>query len=245
MKNNDKPLERHLYWLSKDDFLWAKDWLREQGYKLAAARLTPCQVLRATQKRVYYAAPEVWNFMCSRQGSWYRKSGRRGLYMMMSEERLPTEMDRFRDAELSISDFQPDRLPNDEELAEVAAAVEYQESKPKAWEGIGIADALIYKIMFTATGLWGRGDNLNKHWVGHKANHANFIAKHHTTEIDGEEVAYSVTNNDGVCSSCAEFFNVISPDSRKLVRSCPGSVTFGKAPREVFVDVRPVRGEGE
>lgn len=53
MKNDDKPLERHLYWLDKDDFLWAKDWLRDQGYKLAAARLTPCQVMRATDGRVY------------------------------------------------------------------------------------------------------------------------------------------------------------------------------------------------
>ena len=62
------------------------------------------------------------------------------------------------------------------------------------------------------------------------------------TEIDGEEVPYSVTNNDGVCSSCAEFFTIISPDSRKLVRSCPGSATFGKAPKEVYVDVTPVKG---
>ena len=151
MKSLDKPLERHLYWLDKDDFLWAKDWLRDQGYKLAAARLTPCQVMRATEGRVYYAAPEVWSFLCHRQGSWYRKSERNGHYMMMSEDRLPTE-------------------------------------------------------------------------------------------IDGEEVPYSVTNNDGVCSSCAEFFNIISPDSRKLVRSCPGSATFGKAPKEVYVDVTPVKG---
>lgn len=43
----------------------------------------------------------------------------------------------------------------------------------------------------------------------------------------------------------AEFFNVISPDSRKLVRSCPCSATFGKAPREVYVDVKPVKGHGE
>jgi len=242
MTNADKPLERHLYWLKKDDFLWAKDWLRDQGYKLAAARMTPCQVLRATEKRVYYAPPALWSFMCHRQGSWYRKSKRRGQYMMMSEQRLPAEMDRFRDAELSISDFQPDSLPTPEDMEKVVAASEYQDNKPKAWEGIGLSDAVMFKTFFTVNGVWGRGDNLDKHWIGHRANHANFLAKHFTTEIGGEEVPYSLTNNDGVCSSCAEFFNVNAPDTRKLVRSCPGSITLGKAPKEVFVDVNPVTG---
>jgi hypothetical protein len=61
--------------------------------------------------------------------------------------------------------------------------------------------------------------------------------------IDGEAVPYSLTESSRVCSSCAEFFNLASPDSRKLVRSCPGAVTFAKAPRDIFVDVRPVKGK--
>jgi hypothetical protein len=243
MANSNPQLERHLYWLEEGDFLWAKDWLREQGYKLAVARLTPCQVLRATDKRVYYAPPALWSFMCRRQGSWYRKSKRRGQYMMMSEERLPTAMDRFRDAALSLSDFQSDQVPNDEEMAQVVASAEYQDSKPTAWEKVGALDAMIYKAFFTVNRVWGRGDNFDKHWVGHKANHANFLAKRFTTELDGEEVPYTLTGNDGVCSSCAEFFNVLAPDTRKLVRSCPGSITFGKAPRNHFVDVNPVRNK--
>lgn len=240
MANSSGQLERHLYWLEKDDFLWAKDWLKGQGYKLAAARLTPCQVLRATEKRVYYAPPALWSLMCNRQGSWYRESKRNGQYMMMCEERLPEEMDRFRDAELNVTDFQPDTLPTRDEMEKIVASDEYQGTKPGDWEGIGISDKVMFKTFFTVNGVWGRGDNLDKHWIGHKANHANFLAKHFSTEIDGEEVPYSVTNNDGVCSSCAEFFNVNAPDTRKLVRSCPGSITFGKAPKEVFVDVNPV-----
>ena len=62
-------------------------------------------------------------------------------------------------------------------------------------------DAMIYKTMFTVNRIWGSGDNLDKHWVGHKANHANFLAKHFTAEIDGEEVAYSLTNWPEVSSS--------------------------------------------
>jgi hypothetical protein len=64
-----------------------------------------------------------------------------------------------------------------------------------------------------------------------------------TTKIDGEDVPYSVTENAGVCSSCAEFFNVVEDGSRKLVRACPGSVIFGGAPRNVYLDVKPVNIE--
>jgi hypothetical protein len=86
------------------------------------------------------------------------------------------------------------------------------------------------------TSKW--GENLKSSWLSHRANHANFVSKVITTEIDGEAVPYTLTENKGVCSSCAEFFNVVSPDSRKLVRSCPGSIVFGGAPRDSYVDVR-------
>ena len=60
-------------------------------------------------------------------------------------------------------------------------------------------------------------------------------------QVDGEEVPYIVTENAGVCSSCAEFFNVVEDGSRKLVRACPGSVIFGGAERNVYLDVKPVQ----
>ena len=70
---------------------------------------------------------------------------------------------------------------------------------------------------------------------------ANFLAKKYTTEVDGEQVPYSVTENSGVCSSCVEFFNITSNDSRKLVRACPGSITFSKVERNQYYDVKPVQ----
>ena len=54
-------------------------------------------------------------------------------------------------------------------------------------------------------------------------------------------MAYSVTENAEVCSSCVEFFNLVSEDSRKLVRSCPGSITLSGAKRDIYYDVRPVK----
>ena len=76
--------------------------------------------------------------------------------------------------------------------------------------------------------------------MGHRANHANFLSKKVTTEVDGKQVPYSVTGNESVCSSCVEFFNIIEVNSRKLVRSCPGAVTFGGAKRDIYYDIKPV-----
>jgi len=102
-------------------------------------------------------------------------------------------------------------------------------------------DRLIFKLMFSLTRFWGRGDNLKKYWLNQKANHANFLARKFTTKIEGEEVPYTVSENAGVCSSCAEFFNVVSDTSRKLVRSCPGSVIFGGAERNIYYDIKPAK----
>jgi hypothetical protein len=96
-------------------------------------------------------------------------------------------------------------------------------------------------MLFMFNRFWGIGDNLKKHWLGHRANHANFLSKKVTTEVDGEQVAYSVTGNESVCSSCVEFFNIIETDSRKLVRSCPGAVTFGGAKRDIYYDIKPLK----
>lgn len=240
MTEATRPPVRYLYWVPSEEFGNAKTRLREAGFHLSETLLTPCQVLRATDDKVMVAPPAVWSRICVRQGSWYRASERKGKYMLMCTRRLPAELDAYLDAELVPTDFQPESLPNEVELQELVDSDGYREKKPHSWEGIGFKDAAIFKTLFTVTRFWGRGDNLKKHWLGHRANHANFVEPKFTTQLDGEEVPYSVTKNDGVCSSCAEFFNVISPDTRKLVRSCPGAVTFGGAEREVYLDIVPL-----
>lgn len=230
---------KYLYWLETDAFLSVKKLLKERGFQLSSAFLTPCQVLKASGRRVIFAPPEVWNRTCARQATWYHSSLRSGQYMMMSDVRLPEELDDFLDAELSESDFSPDQLPGREELEALVASEEYRSQKPEGWEAIGWTDALVFKLLFTATRFWRKGDHLKRHWLSHKANHANFLARKFTTKLDGEDVPYSVSENAGVCSSCAEFFNVVSPASRKLVRACPGSVIFGGAPRRTYLDVKP------
>jgi hypothetical protein len=237
--------KQFLYWMSPDELIGLKGVLKEAGFTLSTALLTPCQVLHASGKNVVYADPAVWSRMCVRQGSWYRGSARKGMTMMVSAERLPEPFAPFLDATMAQSDFQPEKLPDSAELQKVVESAEYTSAKPEAWEKKTWLDAFLFKVMFSVFRFWGWGDNLKKHWLGHRANHANFIAKNHAVELDGEKVAYSVTGNAGVCSSCVEFFNVIEPGSRKLVRSCPGAVIFGGAQRNLFYDLRPERGDSK
>jgi hypothetical protein len=234
-----EPEDRFLYWFKEDEFKTARNSLEADGYSFSTTLLTPCQVLRSRGKKLVFAPPSVWSRICVRQGSWYRDSARQGQTMIMSDHQLPAAFDQFLDAQMSVSDFEPEQLPTSAELEEVAGSAEYLAKKPEAWEQAGVKDAVMFKTLFSVTGFWGKGDNLKKHWAGHRANHANFIARKYTATVDGEEVPYSVTGNEGICSSCAEFFNVLEPKSRKMVRSCPGAVTFGGSLRDIYYDVKP------
>lgn len=229
-----------IYWLPEAACRRAIDGIREGGGTVTGALLTACQALKATPETVIHVPPAIWRKMCFRQGSWYRASARAGQHMLATVTPLPNDFEDYRDAEIAVSDFRPERLPSNAELERLVATPEYRDGKPEDWEKVKKYDSILFKLFFTLNGIWRKGDNLARHWLGHRANHANFLARRYTTEIDGERVPYSVTENARVCSSCAEYFNLVSPDSRKLVRACPGSVTIGGARRDVYYDVRPV-----
>ena len=244
MSDIDSPA-RYLYWFSKEDFVQTKSTLEAGGYHLSQALLTPCQVLRSVGKKLVYAPPAVWRRICVRQGTWYRNSDRSGKYMLMSDHRLPGEFDSFLDSEMEASEFIPDKLPSSEELESVVNSKEYQDNKPARWEDIGLIDAVMFKGLFTVTGFWRRGDNLQKHWLTHKANHANFLSHSFTVSMGNEEVPYSISENSGICSSCVEFFNITDQKQRKLVRACPGAAIFGGAERNIYYDLKPSRTDEE
>lgn len=240
MNSIDNPVFR-FYWVPEKAFPRIHDALSASGYSLSKTFLTPCQVLRARDKDLVYAPPGIWSGSCNRQGSWYRGSARQGSYLIASGERLPADFDPFLDAEMTVSDFQPASLPDEAELEALLQDPAYVDAKPEEWEKVKRSEGWAFKVLFTLNRVWRKGDNLGKHWLGQRANHANFLAKRYATDLDGERVAYSVTTNAGVCSSCAEFFNVVDSDNRKLVRACPGSITFAGVERDVYYDVRPVR----
>lgn len=238
--NTKEIFSKNIYWVPGDEFKNFQSELKKSDFKMSGVLQTSCEALRAKGKKVLYASPSVFSRLCSRQGSWYRESDKNGYYMVVSESELPKKYKKYLNATISESDFSPETLPGEKDIRNLVNAVEYQDQKPADWENKGIKDSLMFKIMFTFTGFWGWGDNLKSHWLNHRGNHANFLSHQYTADIDGESVPYSVTDNDGVCSSCVEFFNIIDQSSRKMVRACPGSVTFAGVKRKVFYDVKPV-----
>ena len=239
MKTKEQ-FRRHIYWIEESQFGQIKTQLKKQGIKLSAALKTPCETLNAQGNKAFYASPGVWNRVCVRQGSWFRESDKSDKTLVVSETRLPEQYDVYLDAVIDGSDFKPTRLPSNNTLVKVVESSEYKNARPDEWEQPGIKDKLMFKILFTITGYWGWGENLNTNWLTHRANHANFLAKTVSTEIDGETVPYSVSENSGVCSSCVEFFNINAPDTRKLVAACPGSITFSTVERDLYYDVKPI-----
>jgi hypothetical protein len=242
-KEEGREFVKYVYWMDNEDFGRIKDQLSMGGFNVSGAKWSPCETLRTSGKRVFFASPEVWSRSCVRQGSWYRQSKKSGKYLLVSELKLTFQFDEFLETEIRESDFMPGRLPTREELQMLVASECYQRNKPDEWEAVSIKDRISFKLIFTLTGFWVPRDNFEKHCLTHRANHANFLCRRFTTEIDGEEVPYSISENGGVCSACVEFFNVVGEDSRKLVRGCPGSVLSGKVKRRIYYEVRPLRNK--
>ena len=231
---------RYVYWCEPVDFIMVKASLAENGIRLLKVRKNPCESLKAVGDTAYYILPEFWIKRCTRQSSWYRVSKKRGKILLVSGVRLPEELEPFLTATVEESVFKPSRLPEPYELAVLVGTDCYQDNKPGKWEQVRFYEKILFKMFFTLTGFWKLHDRWDKHWLTHRANHANFLCKRFTTEIDGEKVAYSISENAGICSACMEIFNVISPDSRKLVRACPGSILTGCLKKEIYYDVRPI-----
>jgi hypothetical protein len=234
-------MKKYMYWIPASKFKAVVDAFKHLNIRLAGSKLTPCETLRMSENKAIYASPAVFNRMCVRQGSWYRDSERNGKYLLLSPVKLPDKFEFHLDAEINESSFVPDKLPTRSELIDIVESIEYNEKKPIQWEKKTILDAIMFKVFFTINRQWSWGENLKAYWLSHRANHANFVANKVTTEIDGEKVPYSVSENAGVCSSCVEFFNIVNKDQRKLVRACPGSITFGAAKKDIFLDVNPIR----
>lgn len=231
----------NIYWIEGDELTRLTPELERADIALTPVKKTACQTLNASDAQAFYAPPEIWSGMCRRQGSWYRASARAGLTLLVSSKPLPACFEPYREATIAASDFAPPPLPDAKELRELVDGEHYQGAKPEGWEDISFKDGVLSNLFFTLTGFWGWGDNLQSKWLSQRANHANFLSRRYTAEVDGEQVPYSVTNNDGVCSSCAEFFDVVGSGERKMVRACPGSVVFADLERGTYYDVVPLR----
>ncbi len=194
--------KKFVYWLNEQDIPRVSEFLTTQGISLNSVGKTPCQVLKADDAQAQIASPDVFNGFCSRQGSWYRQSDRNGQHLLMTATRLPAEYDAFLDAEVTESDFQPERFPDDDEIQELVDSKAYQSGKPSDWELVGFWEAIGMKLFFTFLGFWKLGETMKKYWPRQCASHANFLGHHYTVALDGEDVPCQCLSRCGQIRWC-------------------------------------------
>jgi len=232
---------KYTHFLSLEELNVIKDWAKEKGVRMYKARDMPCEPLHP-QRKIGYVAPKVWDRSCRRQGSWYRESSQAGKYLLISSFRMEH---LHRGTKLSISDFSALRLPSKNVQMEMVQSTIYQRKKPGEWEKLSDNDMLRFKMARSELcRLYGLNsgqmeEELHEVFVTHCANHSNFLAPRYYITEGSEIYPYSIADTPHVCSSCAEFFNLLGQEYRlKFVTPCTGAVIGAKLPLNKYVKVK-------
>ena len=234
-----KPFCKYIYWFSAPEVEGLISSLTRSGLTVTEIKKAVCLAL-SRQVEVGLVAPEAWdNYdLCRRQYSWYRQSPRRGQTLVVSALPLPNPAP---EPEVIIrnSSFRPPRLPTPEEQRALLQRASYRDTRPDEWENIGTADREEQVRWMKVMGL--QGMTFEELFVGHCANHANFIEPAYQDPEDGRPVPYSLGKTRTVCSACLEFYDIIgSSFKKKYVVPCPGAVLFaGMVPNHYYEVISP------
>lgn len=209
------------------------------GRMVTEVRKAVCLPL-SRRVEVGLVSPTAWDEydLCRRQYSWYRHSPRRGQTLVVSTLPLPEPAPPL-EVVIRNSAFRPPRLPTPEELRTLMERASYRESRPEEWEKIGAVDREEQARWMKVMGL--HGITFEELFVGHCANHANFIQPAYQVLEGGRPAPYSLGKTRTVCSACLEFYNIIgSSFPKKYVVPCPGAVLFaGLVPNHFYEVVSP------
>jgi hypothetical protein len=231
--------QKYVYWLDFDEAPRLRGVLKRQGMVPTDIKKAVCLPL-SRQIDIGWVGPEVWQSfaLCRRQLSWYRHSPLHGKTLLVSSTEL-TEKFPPPAAILQNSNFRPGGLPKKQDWPTLIKRESYLKARPKEWEDLRAEDQEQQKRWLAVMGLG--GTSFEELFVGHCANHANFIEPRYYALEDGQPVPYSLGRTVTVCSACLEFFNVIGGSFRKkYVVPCPGAVLFaGMVPDHYYEVISP------
>ncbi len=222
---------KHIYWLTKEKESWLKSTLAKQGIKLKSGKAVVCPGLDEITK-IISVAPEVWSGTCQRQGSWYTRSAKNGLYLIISSFDLEG-FEPYKQAVITRSDFILPVPATRKEKQEMIADEGFRPSVPKQW----------YEVSDFEKRLWirwarrlGSEDDWDTLFLTHTANHANFTKPRFFLEEDGHIIPYSIDLSANLCSCCLELFGVIGEEwKKKLVAPCSGAVVFSRLEKDRYL----------
>jgi len=211
--------------MPEDESEAVRDELASQKIKVKTAKGIVCTPLDIINK-ISIVPPAVWNETCTRQGSWYRTSDKKGLYLIVSSFELKDYENR-RSAIITESTFRPPRLASPEDKRALFADTQLKERMPQDWKHVEEIEKRIYL-------RWARrlGSNVQDYDIlyrSHTANHANFIHPRFFVQENGRTIPYSIDRSAHLCSCCVELFQVLGAEfEKKLVAPCPGATIFAR-----------------
>ena len=223
-----------MYWVPEQGAESLRQVLGRSGLAITEVKKAVCLPL-SRRIEVGLVAPEVWEdyALCRRQFSWYRHSSRQGQTLVVSSVPL-SEVAPDPAVIIKDSSFRPPRLPDREAQAALIQRDSYRNSRPEEWENIEAEDREAQQKWLKVMGL--QGLTFEDLFIGHCANHANFIEPAYQVLEDHRPVPYSLGKTRTVCSACLEFYNIIgSSFKKKYVVPCPGAVLFsGMVPNHYY-----------
>lgn len=226
-------MTRYVYWMAPGRFDDLRSSLANRRRRITPVKSVPCKAMNPVVD-LAYVAPEEWDRVCSRQGSWYRESGKAGKTMVVSTEPLEGFEDEL-SAVILPSDFEPPSEVDEEEAREMVREPAYLDAEPKGWRQLTSRETAYWRNLLARVGA---NADIRQLLDLHSANHANFIEPRFYVEEGGEVTPYSIARTARVCSACVELFNVLGEQfERKYVTPCPGYVLFGKGRKDGFLKV--------
>jgi len=217
--------KKHVYWLAPEEAEQLHGDLKGRGIRVSIAKGVVCTPLDE-MNRISIVPAHVWNETCARPGSWYRKSGRNGLSLVVSSFDVES-IRRRKAAVITRSDFVPPRGATLQEKKEMTRESDFESLIPHEWGLVSEREQRIY--LRWAARLGSDVKEYSFLFLTHTANHANFINPRFFLEHNGYRVPYSIDVSAHICSCCLELFQVLgSQHRRKLVRPCPGAVIFAR-----------------
>ncbi len=224
LKEN-RPYKKYIYWLTRDEENRLRDELVLTGVRLKSTKGVVCTPLDRINK-IASVGPEVWNDACARQGSWYRSSEKKGLYLIVSSFPLGG-YEEHKAAIITESDFAPPRPATREEKEALVAAPGFERLVPSEWQGVDDREKRTY--LRWAGRLGSDLEDYDFLYLSHTANHANFIVPRFFIRDANGIIPYSIDRSAHLCSCCVELFQILGGEyEKKLVAPCPGATIFAR-----------------
>lgn len=222
---------KYIYWLTGEKEEELRAILAERGKKLKKGKAVVCPGLDEITK-IISVAPEVWRGTCRRQGSWYRRSAKKGLYLIISSFDLEG-FEPYREAVITRSDFILPRCATRDEKQEMIADEDFRSSVPEEWY---IVSDLEKRLWTKWARRLGSDDEWDTLFLTHTATHANFMKPRFFIEENGHIIPYSIDQSANLCSCCLELFGIVGKDwKKKLVSPCAGAVVFSRLEKDRYL----------